>query len=86
MSKEEKQEFPKETTLDESQHKYSIINDEHMQTPKEFNQLQAQQHQPPIQTNQISPQLMNLNSKTSAEECLLVKDVEIGTIDKCYQL
>ena len=27
---------------------------------------------------------MNLNFKTSAEECLLVKDVENGTIEECY--
>ena len=27
--------------------KYSMMNDEYLETPKEFNQLQAQQHQPP---------------------------------------
>ena len=35
-------------------------------------------------TNQRSPRLVNLNLKTSKEECLLTKYVDIGTIDECY--
>ena len=55
LSREEKQEFPIENTLNDSQHKDSIMKDEDMETPNEFKQLQAQQHQPTTQTNQRSP-------------------------------
>ena len=55
-----------------------------METPNEFKQLQAQQHQLTTQTNRRSPRLMNLNLKILKAEFLLMKDVENGTIDECY--
>ena len=36
LSREEKQDFPIETTLYNSQHKDSIMKDEDMETPNEF--------------------------------------------------
>ena len=76
-----KQEFPIETILDDSEHKDLMMKDEDMETLNKFKQLQAQQHQPTTQTNRRSPWLRNLNLKTSKEECLLLKDIAIATIE-----
>ena len=68
-----KQEFPIETILDDSEHKDLMMKDEDMETLNKFKQLQAQQHQPTTQT-----------TRRSKEECLLLKDIAIATIEKCY--